>query len=119
VHLFFLSLKQVNWCFKRSDISHAFGFNTSSALKLRFQYPANSWPKFLNIRHLSQLARQEIVIIISFSNISRAGKYNALCVEFAQYSKACVTSCEVFVFSKMFRPALGPTHPRSQWVVVA
>jgi len=52
---FFLSLKQVNQCFKRSDIiAHAFGFNTLCTLKLRSQYRANSWPKILNIRNLSQ-----------------------------------------------------------------
>ena len=74
-----------------------------------------------NVRYIPDLflAGQEIVIIISFSNISRAGKYNALCDEYAQYSEACVTSYEVSVFSKMFRPALGPTQPRSQWVAVA
>jgi hypothetical protein len=73
-----------------------------------------------NVRYIPDLflARQEI-IKISFSNISRAGKYNALCDEYAQYSKACVTSYEIFVFSKMFRPALGPIQPHSQWVVVA
>jgi hypothetical protein len=72
-----------------------------------------------NVRYIPDLflARQE-VIIVSFSSISRAGKYNALCDECAQYSKACVTSYEVFVFPKMFRPALGPTQLRSQWVAV-
>jgi hypothetical protein len=81
-----------------------------------------------NARYIPDLflARQDIIIIslsnisiiISFSNISRAGKYNALCDEYAQYSKVCVNSYEIFVFSKMFRPALGPTQPRSQWVAV-
>jgi len=53
--LLLLYLKQVNQSFKRPDIIvHVFGFSTFSALKLRSQYRANSWSKFLNIRNLSQ-----------------------------------------------------------------
>jgi hypothetical protein len=41
-----------------------------------------------------------------------------LCDEYAQYSRACVTSYKIFVFSKMFRPVLGPTQTPNKWIAV-